>query len=154
MLAHRTTRRDVSRRVALPRDPSVTFTQLHAGRSYGYSYTGPKWRCDVCDRTGYSDGDPNDRDPSAWSGSWWFYTCLRGHSPCPWCGTQLTVRLDGTPRVHSRCPDRPDDVELLRLVTAEARDVARLGVRGPLTRAATELLERLTTRPQPEDPRD
>lgn len=115
------------------------FTKVHDGRYYGYSYSGPKWRCDVCGRTGY--GDPNRENHHHWSNA-----CKRGHSPCPWCGRQLSLRMDGTPRVHSRCPARPDDAELLRLVAAEVRHDARLGVRGPLDRASQALLARLTGR--------
>lgn len=28
----------------------------------------------------------------------------RGHAPCPRCGRIFTVKLDGTPRIHTRCP--------------------------------------------------
>jgi hypothetical protein len=48
--------------------------------------------------------------------------------------------------VHTRCPERPDDAELLRLMAAEVRHVARLGVRGPLQRDAAALLDRLSSR--------
>lgn len=121
----------------LVNDPCVTFTQIHAGRYYGYSYTGPKWRCDTCGKAGY--GDPAQAGCHHWSAG-----CKRGHSPCPWCGRQLTLRMDGTPRVHNRCPTRPDDAELLRLTAAEVRRVSRRGVRGPLDRTARTLLTRLT----------
>lgn len=113
------------------------FTQVHDGRYYGYSYSGPKWRCDTCGRTGY--GDPAQERRNHWSDS-----CKRGHSPCPWCGRQLSLCMDGTPRVHTRCPKRPGDAELLRLAAAEVRHEARLGVRGPLDRTARTLLARLT----------
>lgn len=116
----------------------MTFTQIHAGRYYGYSYSGPKWRCDDCGRQGYGDPD------APWSGHW-SEACKRGHSPCVWCGKQLTLRIDGTPRVHSRCKERPDDAELLRLVAAEVRSNVRLAVRGPMTATAEHLLHRLTT---------
>lgn len=119
----------------------MTFSKVHDGRSYGYSYIGPKWRCDTCGRTGYSDGDPSER-----SSNWkhWSDACKHGHAPCEWCGRQLTLRQDGTPRVHTRCPDRPSDAELLRLIASEVRHDARLGVRGPLDRHSRALLDRLT----------
>ena len=119
----------------------MTFSKIHDGRYYGYSYSGPKWRCDDCGRSGY--GDPEN----AWSGHW-SHTCRQGHSPCPWCGQQQPLRKDGTPRVHTRCKERPDDAELLRLIAAEVRHDARLGVRGPLDRNARNLLDRLTTNTQ------
>ncbi|ACZ29621.1 hypothetical protein Xcel_0582 [Xylanimonas cellulosilytica DSM 15894] len=111
------------------------FTMIHGGRWYGYNQTGPKWRCNICGREGYG----NDQGPYVWHKS-----CLRGHSPCPWCGRQLALRIDGTPRVHSRCPERPDDAELLRLVAAEVRHEARYAVRGPMTRQGSAILDRLT----------
>jgi hypothetical protein len=120
----------------------TTFTKIHDGRSYGYSMTGPKWRCDVCGRTGY--GDPN-ADRGRWRAPHWSDGCKRGHSPCEWCGRQTVLRLDGTPRVHTRCPNRPDDVELLRRLAADVHTDARLAVRGPATDTAAALLERLTT---------
>ena len=114
----------------------TTFTQVHAGRYHGYSYSGPKWRCDVCERTGY--GDPEN----AWQHHW-SEPCKRGHSPCVWCGRLLTLRKDGTPRVHARCTERPDEAELLRLLAAEVRADARFGVRGPLDKRSVDLLGRL-----------
>ncbi|NYD43949.1 hypothetical protein [Nocardioides panaciterrulae] len=117
---------------------TTTFTNVHQGRYYGYSYSGPKWRCAVCGRTGY--GDPATAGRHHWSEA-----CKRGHSPCEWCGRLLTLRLDGTPRVHARCPERPEDVELLRLLAAEVRTDTRAAVRGPTTDTAAALLERLTT---------
>ena len=116
----------------------ATFTKVHDGRSYGYSFSGPKWRCDICGRTGY--GDPAD---TTWPGHW-STACKRGHSPCAWCGRQLTLLLDGTPRVHARCPDRPADTELLRTLAADVRRDARLAVRGGPTSTGDALLERLT----------
>ena len=116
----------------------MTFTKIHDGRAYGYNMTGPKWRCDVCERTGY--GDP----ATAWRHHW-SEACKRGHSPCEWCGRQLTLRQDGTPRVHTRCPERPNDAELLRLLAAEVRTDARAGVRGPFDCSSQALLDRLTT---------
>lgn len=123
----------------------TTFTKIHDGRWYGYSQTGPKWRCDICRREGY--GDPHQdrgRFPH------WSNACKGGHSPCVWCGRQLTLRKDGTPRVHTRCPERPDEAELLRLLAAEVHADARLGVRGPTTATTEALLARLI-RDQPGD---
>lgn len=120
-----------------PLDKSADgFTKIHDGRWYGYNQSAPKWRCDTCERTGYG----NSEHPHTWARS-----CRQGHAPCPWCGRQQALRKDGTPRVHTRCPDRPDDAELLRLVAAEVRHDARLGVRGPLDRHALALLDRLTS---------
>ncbi len=119
-----------------------SFTKVHDGRSYGYSMSGPKWRCDVCGRSGY--GDPH-QERGNWAASHWSAACKRGHSPCAWCGRQLTVLMDGTPRVHTRCPRRPADAELLRLLVADVRRDARLAVRGGPTSTGDALLERLTT---------
>lgn len=118
------------------------FINVHRGRARGYSWSSPKWQCTVCGRSGYSSLNPNTEEGSRWND--WTRHCRVGHSPCPWCDRQLTLRLDGTPRVHARCPERPDDAELLRLTVDEAKHIARLGVRGPLTRQATALLDRLT----------
>lgn len=112
------------------------FTKVSDGGAYGYRWRSPRWVCDTCGRTGLGTLE----HPYTWS-----ETCRHGHSPCPWCGRQLALRKDGTPRVHSRCPDRPDDAELLRLVAAEVRHETRLAVRGPLHPAAAAILERLTT---------
>lgn len=120
------------------------FTKMHDGRWRGYSQSAPKWRCDVCERTGYGTSE-YPYGANLTSRHWgWAKSCLNGHAPCPWCGRQQALRKDGTPRVHSRCPERPDDAELLRLCIAEAKDDARRGVRGPLDRQAVALLERLT----------
>lgn len=116
----------------------VTFTKIHDGRMYGWNETGPKWRCDVCGREGY--GDPN-ADRRGWQH--WSDGCKRGHSPCAWCGRQIMLRKDGTPRVHTRCPERPDEAELLRLVVEEISHETRLAVRGPATSANAALLARL-----------
>lgn len=123
-------------------DQDASFTQLHNGRYYGYSYTGAKWVCDVCGRSGY--GDPN-QDRGRWPGTHWSDACKRGHSPCAWCGRQLTLLKDGTPRVHTRCPERPADAELLRTLAADVLKEARLAVRGGPTTTGDALLERLTT---------
>lgn len=118
----------------------TTFTQLHNGRTYGYSMTAPKWRCDVCGRSGYGD-------PHAQRGHYghWSDACKRGHSPCEWCGRQLTLRMDGTPRVHTRCPGRAPDAELLRRLAADVRADTRIAVRGPFDDRSAALLDRLTS---------
>jgi hypothetical protein len=64
----------------------------------GYGWTPDKYECTVCHRTGFG----GDSGPGSWADS-----CLRGHAPCPWCGAILTVKKDGTPRVHTRCTKRP-----------------------------------------------
>jgi transcription elongation factor Elf1 len=60
-----------------------------------YEPVRPAWkgrvRCTVCGRTGYVGGT-------------WKEACERGHLPCLDCGRQLSVKLDGTRRVHTRCP--------------------------------------------------
>lgn len=114
-----------------------TFTKVSAGGAYGYRWRSPRWACNTCGRSGITDpGDAARRDQ-------WFTACQRGHSPCVWCGRQLTLRKDGTPRVHARCPGRPDSTELLRLLAAEIRADVRLAVRGPATATGEALLARL-----------
>lgn len=135
----------------------VTFTCTSVGGSRGgYGWTPPRWVCDTCARSGYgTDKHPHgaNPDPDRWGNrTGWARTCLNGHAPCPWCARILTLRNDGTPRVHSRCNERPDDAELLRLVTAEARGIARLGVRGPLNRDALALLDRMTANLATQEP--
>ncbi len=49
--------------------------------------------CGVCGAKGYP-------------GCAWQAAHQRGHSPCPRCGRQLPVKLDGAPRVHTHCPRR------------------------------------------------
>ena len=119
-------------------ESTTTFSRV---RGYGWNGTG-RWRCDVCGRRGLTD----PAQPTCYTQ--WFTGCQRGHSPCAWCGRQLTVRMDGTPRVHARCPERPDEAELLRLLVAEVRDDARLAIRGPITPTSEALLARLV-RDQP-----
>lgn len=96
--------------------PATTFTKVHDGRSYGYSMTGPKWRCDVCGRTGYGLHGPYS----------WADSCRRGHLPCSWCGRMITVRLDGTARVHARCPERPTAATRLWVEAKDAKAAARV----------------------------
>ena len=52
-----------------------------------------KVRCTICDTRGYPGGR-------------WQEPHRRGHSPCVRCGRPLSVRLDGSPRTHTRCPKR------------------------------------------------
>lgn len=52
---------------------------------------GIRVRCIVCGISGFPGGR-------------WQNPHRRGHSPCLNCGRQLTVRLDGSPRKHNRCP--------------------------------------------------
>lgn len=73
------------------------FEHVRTSWSRGYGYTADKWRCTVCGRDGY--GSPTG--PSPWSES-----CRRGHAPCPDCGRILSIRIDGQPRRHARCPNR------------------------------------------------
>lgn len=122
--------------------PATGFTLVHNGRVYGYGVTGPKWACDTCHRSGYGHPDSDRGHAPHWTDS-----CRRGHAPCGWCGKQLSLRLDGTPRVHSRCPERPDHAERVRDIAAEVAHDARLTVRGPATRSA--VIDHLTT---PESP--
>ena len=86
------------------RETTVEFEMVHAGRIYGYRETPPKWRCVTCGREGH--GDKNGPAPELWAKA-----CLRGHSRCRWCGRELAVCLDGSPRVHARCRLRPADNE-------------------------------------------
>jgi hypothetical protein len=47
--------------------------------------------CSVCGARGFPGGS-------------WQAPHRRGHAPCFRCGRPLTVKLDGTARVHTRCP--------------------------------------------------
>jgi hypothetical protein len=71
------------------------------GGAYGQTYHGTKWRCDMCGATGY--GDENGPHNSPWS-----EPHRRGHAPCDYCGRMLPLKLDGQPRVHTRCPERDE----------------------------------------------
>lgn len=75
--------------------PTVDGGLFEPVRGYAFygGYHRDKLRCTVCFRTGYPGGE-------------WQEGCRRGHRPCPLCGRQLTVLLDGTPRKHARCPGR------------------------------------------------
>jgi uncharacterized OB-fold protein len=64
--------------------PVTTFDFVDAPHSI-------KVRCSVCGAKGFPGGS-------------WQATHRRGHKPCPRCHRQLTVKLDGTARVHTRCP--------------------------------------------------
>lgn len=83
------------------------FTRHHEGKARGaYGWTSPKWSCDECGATGYGD----QFLPAEWARAH-----ARGHEPCPWCGALCTLRMDGTQRVHTRCPNRPEEVETVWL---------------------------------------
>lgn len=70
------------------------------GGAYGQTWHGHKWRCTVCGREGYGDAaGPTPRDG-------WSSACRRGHAPCDYCGRMLPLRLNGQPRIHTRCPQR------------------------------------------------
>jgi hypothetical protein len=64
----------------------------------GGHWTPDRWECVMCGHQGYGT--------ATWPYSW-ADPHLRGHAPCQWCGAVLTVKRDGTPRVHSRCARRP-----------------------------------------------
>lgn len=55
-----------------------------------------KVECVVCRAKGYPS---TPRSESRWQ-----RPHRRGHRPCLACGRQLTVKLDGSARRHSRCP--------------------------------------------------
>lgn len=66
----------------------------------GFVVPGPlarKIACAICGERGYSGGKWMDRH-------------RRPHLPCPWCGRLFAVKLDGTGRIHTRCPKRPDEI--------------------------------------------
>jgi endogenous inhibitor of DNA gyrase (YacG/DUF329 family) len=48
-------------------------------------------KCGTCGARGFPGGS-------------WQAPHRRGHKPCPHCGRQLPVKLDGGARVHTRCP--------------------------------------------------
>jgi hypothetical protein len=63
----------------------------------GFVYAGVrsvKLACTICGERGYCDGK-------------WMARHRRPHVPCAWCGRRFPVKLDGTGRVHTRCPHRP-----------------------------------------------
>jgi len=66
--------------------PRVTFPPV--------GFRSVKVRCIVCGQRGYADDGLNP----------WQESHMRGHKPCDYCGRMLVVRLDGTARVHTRCP--------------------------------------------------
>ena len=82
--------------------PTVTlgtrFEHIRPAQTRGYGWTDDKWRCTICGREGH--GTANDPYP-------WADSCRRGHAPCPDCGRMLSIRLNGQPRRHTRCPNRP-----------------------------------------------
>ena len=66
----------------------------------GFVEAGPRSRklaCVTCGEKGYAYGK-------------WMARHRRPHLPCPWCGRRFAVKLDGTARVHTRCPNRPESV--------------------------------------------
>lgn len=52
-----------------------------------------RWVCNTCEARGLPRGK-------------WMETHRRAHHRCPDCGRWQTAKLDGTPRVHTRCPNR------------------------------------------------
>lgn len=54
-------------------------------------------RCKVCGTVGH------DVLLSLWPRCWKAQH-LRGHAPCPKCGKQVPLLLNGNPQVHTRCP--------------------------------------------------
>lgn len=57
-----------------------------------------KVECIFCGARGY---DVSERRPS------WKAAHLRGHAPCPDCGKMLSLKINGLPRRHGRCPTIP-----------------------------------------------
>ncbi|SDD41956.1 hypothetical protein SAMN04489747_0910 [Auraticoccus monumenti] len=68
------------------------------GGAYGMQRRPPRWACQMCGREGLGDETGPTGD--------WSQACRRGHAPCDWCGRMLTIKMDGQPRVHARCPER------------------------------------------------
>ena len=73
----------------VPYGPFVTFPQRTPQSG--------KVKCSVCGASGYD---------TSWNGAvaGWQKTHLRGHKPCGRCGRMMVVLLDGSTRVHTRCP--------------------------------------------------
>ena len=72
------------------------------GAAVAFAYDRPtsaKVACSVCGRRGYRGGT-------------WQDVCRRGHKPCRWCGRPLVVLLDGSARLHARCPKHPHRQEI------------------------------------------
>jgi len=68
----------------------------------GFRYAGARGgrlECTTCGARGWTYLDPRS----------WMAVHGRPHHPCPWCGRPLVTKLDGTPRVHTRCPNRPKE---------------------------------------------
>lgn len=79
------------------------FTRTSEGGARGaYGWSSPRWICDECEATGYGD---------LFLPAEWARAHARGHEKCPYCGTLCTLRMNGTARVHTRCPNRPEEVE-------------------------------------------
>ena len=65
-----------------------------------------KVKCSVCGRDGYGPArqDARMEDDLASSYAPWQLRCLMGHGQCPrGCGRWVAVKLDLTPRAHTRC---------------------------------------------------
>lgn len=115
----------------------MTYRLLHPAQDRGLSWSSERYECTVCHREGYGyDGKPYR----------WYESCARGHSPCAWCGRMLPVLKDGTARVHTRCPDRPEDALLIRAIGATVRLDTRLSVLGPIRPAGRQLIDQLGRR--------
>lgn len=71
-----------------------------AGELFVYATpTSRRVACVVCGAKGYP--------LPLWPGSWQI-NHLRGHAPCgTGCGRMLVLCRDGSPRIHTRCPNRP-----------------------------------------------
>ena len=79
----------------------IVFANATFTRSKGYKGYW-RWTCDDCGRVGLGDQFIPAR---------WCEACARGHAPCPYCDRPQAVLHDGRPRVHTRCPNRPEDVQ-------------------------------------------
>ena len=61
---------------------------------FAYPERSAKQECSVCGARGMATGS-------------WKNAHRRGHRRCPDCRRWLLVKLDGSARVHTRCPRRP-----------------------------------------------
>lgn len=112
----------------------MTFRLIKPAHESGYRWYSDRYQCTVCGRQGYgARGRPFG----------WYESCARGHAPCAWCGRMLAVRKDGTARVHTQCPERPEDAELIRAIAGAIRVDARLSVLGPIRPPGQRLIDRL-----------
>ena len=82
---------------------TVTWADLKEMGAYAPEFVfepvsgGRRVRCTVCLTMGYP-GD--DIRPMPWQ-----VPHVMGHAACPKCGRMLTLKLDGKPRTHARCPE-------------------------------------------------